>query len=119
MSASSALTFRNSHGELVDIPAVAATRVKNEFGSVLEEAIRGGAVAITRHDTTRAVLVSYEEFQALIRDRASSLNDLHGEYDELLARMQTPEAKRGMADAFAADPAELGRAAVKAARKKR
>jgi hypothetical protein len=62
------------------------------------------------------VLVSYEEFQALVRDRAPSLNDLSAEYDSLLEHMQTPAAKRGLAAAFDAEPAELGRAAVKAAR---
>ncbi|MDP1717547.1 MAG: type II toxin-antitoxin system prevent-host-death family antitoxin [Burkholderiales bacterium] len=114
----STLTFRNSHGELVDIPTVAATRLKNEFGAVLEQAVRGGAVAITRHDTPRAVLMSYEEFQALIKDRTPSLNDLGAEYDVLLSRMQTPKARKGMETAFNASPADLGRAAVKAARKR-
>ena len=116
MAASAALTFRNSLGELVDVPAVAATRLKNEFGAVMEEALRGGAVAITRHETPKAVLISYEEFKALVRDRAPSLGDLNAEFDGLLAHMQTPAAKRGMAAAFDAPPAELGRAAVKAAR---
>ena len=110
-----ALTFRNSQGDLIDVPAVAATRLKNEFGTVLEQALRGGAVAITRHDTPKAVLVSYDEFQALVKARSQSLNDLSAEYDALLARMQTPAAKKGMAAAFDASPAELGRAAVKAA----
>jgi antitoxin Phd len=116
---SATLTFRNSLGELVDVPAVAATRLKNEFGAVLEQVLRGGAVAITRHETPKAVLMAYEEFQALVRDRAPSLNDLHAEYDVLLARMQTPAAKRGMAAAFDAAPAQLGRAAKKAARASR
>jgi prevent-host-death family protein len=114
-----ALTFRNSHGELVDVPAVAATRLKNEFGTVLEQAVRGGAVAITRHDTPKAVLVSYEEFQALVKERTPSLNDLNAEYDVLLERMQTPKSRKGMEAAFKATPAELGRAAVKTARKRR
>lgn len=118
MSNPSPLTYRNSRGELVDMPIVAATRVKNEFGSVLEEALRAGAVAITRHESPKAVLIAYEEFQALVRDRAPSLDDLHAEYDVLLARMQTSAAKKGMAAAFEAAPAALGRAAVKAARKR-
>jgi prevent-host-death family protein len=115
---SNSLIFRNSQGELVDVPAVAATRLKNEFGAVLEQAVRGGAVAITRHDTPRAVLISYEEFQALVKARSPSLDDLSAEYDVLLARMQTAKAKKGMEAAFNATPAELGRAAVKAARKR-
>ena len=37
-------------------------------------------------------------------------------FDKLLATMQTPEAKAGVAAAFDATPEELGAAAVKAAR---
>lgn len=113
------LTFRNSQGELVDVPAVAATRLKNEFGTVLEQALRSGAVAITRHDTPKAVLVSYDEFQSLVKARSHNLSDLGAEYSVLLARMHTPKARKGMKAAFNASPAELGRAAVKAARKRR
>ena len=115
----STLTFRNSHGELIDIPTVAATKVKNEFGAVLEKATHNGAVAITRHDTPKAVLLSYDEFESLIKVRSRSLGDLGAEFDDLLARMQTPKAKKGMKAAFNASPARLGRAAVKAARKTR
>jgi antitoxin Phd len=123
MMAPAVLTFRNSRGDFVDVPSVAATRAKNEFGVVLEQALRGGAVAITRHDAPKAVLISYEEFKALIRDRTPSLNDLHAEYDALLANMQTPKARKGMDAAFNATPVALGKAAVKsavkAARKRR
>jgi antitoxin Phd len=110
------LTFRNSQGELVDVPSVAATRLKNEFGAVLEQAVRGGAVAITRHETPKAVLISYDEFQALTKARSPNLADLRAEYDALLTRMQTPAARKGMEAAFNASPAELGRAAAKTAR---
>jgi len=110
----STLTFRNNHGELVDIPSVASTEVKNAFGTMLDRVAAGGAVAITRHDAPRAVLVSYEEFQSLARSRATSLEALDAEFDDLLDRMQTPKAKKGVATAFDATPAALGRAAVKA-----
>jgi antitoxin Phd len=107
----STLTFRNRLGELVDVPSVAATRLKNEFGAVLEEAARG-AVAITRHDAPKAVLVSYEEFRALVNGRSQSLSELDAEFDALLDRMQSPKAKKGVEAAFHASPAELGRAAA-------
>jgi len=111
------LTFRNRLGELVDVPSVASTRLKNELAAVLEEAARG-AVAITRHDAPKAVLVSYEEFQALVNSRAQSLGELDAEFDALLERMQTPKARKGVEAAFRASPAELGRAAsAKAAAK--
>ena len=115
----STLTFRNSQGALVDIPTVAATQVKNEFGAILDKATHRGAVAITRHDTPKAVLLSYEEFQSLVQVRARTLDNLGAEFDDLLDRMQSPKAKKAMGAAFNASPAKLGRAAVKAARKGR
>ena len=110
------LTYRNSQGQLVDLSTVAATRVKNEFGTILEKAVHGGAVAITRHDTPKAVLLSYDEFVRLVKDRVPKLDELSREFDTLLSRMQTAQAKQGMAAAFNATPNQLGRAAVKAAR---
>ena len=106
------LAFRNNYGELVHIQTIAATRVKSEFAAILDRASSGGAVAITRHDTPKAVLLSYAEFESLIKARARSLDDLSTEFDGLLARMQTRKAKKGTATAFNAMPAELGRAAV-------
>ena len=112
------LTFRNRLGELIDVQSVAATRLKNEFGTVLEQAARG-AVAITRHDAPKAVLVSYEDFEALVKRQNQNLNDLGAEFDALLDRMQTPKARKGVQAAFNAAPAQLGRTAVKSARKRR
>ncbi len=112
----STLTFRNNQGELIDIPSIASTDVKNAFGTMLDRVAAGSPVAITRHDAPRAVLISYEEFQSLARSRTQGLAALDAEFDDLLARMQTAKAKKGMADAFDATPAVLGRAAVKAAR---
>lgn len=113
----SSLRFRNSRGAWVDIPAVAATKVKNEFGTILDKATRDGAVAITRHDTPKAVLLSYEEFESLAQARSGNLNSLSSEFDELLEAMQRPKVKKAMKAAFDATPAELGRSAVNAAAK--
>lgn len=112
-------TFRNSKGELVDIPIVSASQFKSEFGAIFDKAALGGAVAITKHDTPRAVLLSYTEFESLIKSRSPALDDLSAQFDSLLAGMQTPKARKGMAAAFNASPAELGRAAVRAAAKRR
>src|SRR3954470_16776991 len=113
------LTFRNRDGELVDVPTVAATRFKNEFGTIFEQASLGGAVAITKHNTPKAVLLSYAEFEALTKATMPALDDLSDEFDRLLETAQTPHAKSAMASAFDASPEQLGRAAVKAARARR
>ncbi|MDC8450501.1 MAG: type II toxin-antitoxin system prevent-host-death family antitoxin [Nitrospira sp.] len=113
------LTFRNSHGELIDISTVTATKVKNEFGAIMEKMMHSGAVAITRHDRPKAVLLPFAEFEALVKERSRSLDNLNEEFDGLLARMQTPRARKGVDVAFKASPEELGRAAVAAAKKHR
>ena len=115
----STLSFRNRDGDLVDVPSVPATRFKNEFGAIFEQAAQTGAVAITKHNTPKAVLLSYAEFQALTRAGSPVLDELDAEFDALLAGMQTATVKAGVATAFDASPEELGRAAVKAARPKR
>ena len=113
------LSFRNRDGELVDVPSVPATRFKNEFGAVFEQAAQTGAVAITKHNTPKAVLLSYAEFEALTRTASPVLDELSDEFDALLERMQTSGAKAAVTAAFDASPDELGLAAVRAARPKR
>jgi prevent-host-death family protein len=95
-----------------------ATGAKKEFGRLLEIAIRGGRVVITKHAAPKAVLLSVEEFDALTGAGARALDMLTGEFDGLLARMQTPRARAALKAAFEATPKALGRAAVTAARRR-
>jgi antitoxin Phd len=111
----SALNFRNRHGDLIDVPSVTASELKSGLAGVMEQATQLGAVAITKHDAPKAVLVSYAEFEALIAARTPAIDALSAEFDALLARLQTPAAQRGMADAFDAPPQALGGAARVAA----
>ena len=97
---------------------VSATVAKNEFGRILERVIQGGTVVITKHDAPKAVLISVDEFDALSRANQAKLDTLSGEFDALLARMQTPAARAGMKAAFDASPKQLGKTAVAAARKR-
>ncbi len=112
-------TFRNRLGDLVEMPEIAATQAKNTFGELLDRVSASGPVAITRHDTPRAVLLSYEEFESLSHARSKSLDALSTSFDDLLERLQTPAAKQGIEAAFKATPEELGRAAVEGAKRRR
>jgi antitoxin Phd len=109
-------TFRNSRGEALTTSSVSASEAKREFGRVLEMAIQGGAVVITKHGAPKAVLMSVENFIALSGAALTKLDRLSGEFDALLARMQTSKARRGGKAAFAASGKRLGKAAVAAAR---
>ena len=115
----STLTFRNQSGDVVDVPSVSATHAQNQFRSVLDSVLKSGAVAITRHATPEAVLVSAELFAALVAGQKSKLESLTVEFDGLVASMQKPGFAKGMKAAFNATPAAMGRAAGKAARAKR
>ena len=86
---------------------------------MFEQAARGRPVAITKHDTPKAVLISYDEFRALMAARSPSLGALEAEFDALLEGMQSSASRNAMAAAFDAKPAAIGRAAVKAAVPKR
>jgi prevent-host-death family protein len=97
---------------------VTASEAKSAFGRVLEIAIQGGAVVITKHDAPKAVLISVENFNALSGATETRLDTLNREFDALLARMQTPQARRGMKTAFAAPGKQLGQAAVAATRRR-
>ncbi len=93
-----------------------ATRAKNEFARVLETAMQRGEVVITKHDAPKAVLVSIDKYNELAGRRV--LDELSREFDELLDSMQGEPARKRAQRAFDAAPAELGRAAVAAARKR-
>ena len=70
---------------------------------------------ITKHEVTRAVVLSVDEYESLVQPKAAALDALAAEFDALLARLQSPEAEAAMRDAFSMSPAELGRSAVAAA----
>jgi len=113
------LRFRNARGEMVEVESIAATRLKNEPGAIIEKVLTGGAVAITRHDAPKAVLISYEDFRELARAREPSLGALASQFDALLESMQAPGARKALASAFEASPEGLGAAAVREAAKER
>ena len=95
-----------------------ATEAKNEFGRLLERAIQGDAIVITRHDAPKAVLISMEEYSALKNSPDLKLDVLTAEFDAMFERMQTPKARAAMDAGFRATSAEMGKAAVAAAPKR-
>lgn len=105
-------------GKTGDPNSFTATQAKNEFGHILEKAIQGTTVVITKHDAPKAVLMSMDQFNALKHAPELKLKTLGGEFDMLLARMQSAKARTGMKVAFHATPQQMGKAAIAAARKR-
>jgi antitoxin Phd len=98
--------------------SVTATVAKNNFGRLLEQAIQGRPVIITKNDRPRAVLMSIEGYDALAQAEQDALTALRTEFDAMLARMQTPRVRAAVQAALEATPEEIGQAAVAAARKR-
>jgi PHD/YefM family antitoxin component YafN of YafNO toxin-antitoxin module len=79
--------------------------------------MQGGRVVITKHDAPTAVLLSYDEYQDLTGADSPDLDALSHEFDELMARMQTPASREATEALFRASTAELAEAAVAEARR--
>jgi len=102
------------------MPTITATELKNATADVFEQVAARRAVAITRHDKPRAVLLSVEQYEALTgQQNPDWLEKLHEEYRGMLDRMQGPEQRAAAERAFNATPEELGEAAVWAAQQKK
>ena len=95
-----------------------ATKVKNRMGHVLDRVMQGEIVLITRHETPRAAVVPIAEFERLSGTPDRVLSGLSKKYDAMLARMQSPEARKRMKAAFKATPKQLAEAALEFARKR-
>ena len=95
-----------------------ATNAKNQMSRVLETVMQGGVVFITKHETPKAAVIPIAEYEKFSRAAEARLSALSGEFDAMLARMQTPKARAGLQAAFDASPEDLAKAAVEFARKR-
>ena len=96
--------------------AVSAAGAKS-IGQVLEATERGNVIAITRYGRVRAVLVPVDQYRRLT-DREPDLGELDREFADMLSAMQSRRSRAAVDAVFEAAPAELGRAAATAARRR-
>lgn len=78
-----------------------------------------GAVAVRKRNTPEAVLMSMGEYEALVANVPDSLESLRREFDDLVEKMQSPKSRSAADALFTSTSDELGRVAVKAARRSR
>ena len=80
--------------DLDAIEKVPAKAAKNSFGELLSKVANNQPVSLTRHGKPAAYLVPPELFErvvALSRTEPEPFERLRIEFDEMVARMQTPE----------------------------
>jgi PHD/YefM family antitoxin component YafN of YafNO toxin-antitoxin module len=97
------------------LSSVTASKLVGGMQQVTHEVMTKGAIVITRHEVPTMVMLSVERYLALEQAAEPDLQGLTRQFDDMLARMQAPDAVRGMAQAFEMSPAQLGRAAARAA----
>ena len=105
-----------SNDRLAQLPTVSATKLAEGLQSVTHTVMTQGAVVVTRHDQPTMVLMSVDRFLKLEAAAEPNLDALTQQFDEMFKRMQGPEAAARMAEAFGMTPAQLGKAAVRAAK---
>jgi len=93
------------------------TEFKERAREVIDLVAERKAVAISRHKVPEVVLISALDYAELVALRRERLDFLTQRYDQMVARMQTPEATAGVDALFSATPEELGRAAIAAAKR--
>lgn len=93
------------------------TEFKERAREVIDLVEDHKAVAILRHKMPDAVLISARDYVEFVKLRRERLSFLTQRYDDMVARMQTPEATAGVDALFSASSEELGRAAVAAAKR--
>lgn len=98
---------------------VSATEAQNNFGRVLARAMAGGTVYITKHDRPAAAVVSIDRYHDLAGTDDPDLVELEREFDVRLAHMQSDKAAAAFDALFRMGSEDLGRAAVRGARRKR
>ena len=100
---------------LSELPAFDASTVKNKFREVAAQAAEG-AVAISHYGRPELVIMPAEEFVRLEKSRRAPLDALTGQFDRLVAKMQTGKSQKAVRSLFGASSSALGKAAVKAAK---
>ena len=92
---------------------------KKRFGKTLEEVTHGQPVRITRHGRhgDRLVLLREDKLTSLQARAGSPLEALREQFDDMVARMQTPKARKAAASIGTVKPATLGKAAQQAAKR--
>ena len=100
---------------IADLSEVTASVLKNKFSEVARLA-SSAPLAVSRHNRREFVILTAGHYEELQQSRRAPLESLTAEFDQLVAKMNTPKAKRATAALFSASPQALAKAAVNARR---
>ncbi len=115
MSTTSPAPHAFRFSSVAHLSEVTASVLKNKFSEAARLA-SCGPLAVSRHNRREFVILTAGQYEELQQSRRAPLESLTAEFDQLVAKMNTPKAKRATAALFSASPKALGQAAVNARR---
>jgi antitoxin Phd len=103
-------------GETTAANAVSVTEAKNNLAQLIDRVRAHERVVITRNDRPTAVLLSVEDYTAMVEAIPDPLRELEKRFEALISAVSSPATVAASAAMTKATPAELGAAAHAAAR---
>lgn len=100
---------------IADLPAITTSDLKNKFSEVARLTARE-PLAVSRHNRREFVILTAAQYDEFQKSRRAPLETLAAEFDQMVAKMNTPKAKRATASLFSASGKALGKAAANARR---
>jgi prevent-host-death family protein len=97
---------------VADLSEVTASVLKNKFSEVARLASKG-PLAVSRHSRREFVILTAAQYEELQQSRRAPLESLTAEFDQMVAKMNTPACKQAIDALFSATSADLSRAFVK------
>lgn len=94
------------------VVSMSSTEAQNALGHLLDRVARGDRVVVTRYNRPQAVILSVEEYDALLAEDDVDLSALEREFDEMVAQMQTAEHRDAVEALFKMSGDEPGEATM-------
>lgn len=99
-------------GPIAALPDISASELKNKFSEVARRAARE-PLAITRHKRRDFVILTAEQYKELQQSRLAPLQTLASDFDQMVAKMNTPQDRAARASFFKASAVKASAALLK------
>lgn len=95
------------------LPDISASDLKNKFSEVARLAARE-PVAVTRHNRREYVILTASQYEEFQQSRLAPLEALAADFDQMVARMNTPKDRVARANFFKASAVKPSTSLAKA-----
>ncbi len=102
---------------VADMSEVSASVLKNKFSEVVRLA-SNGPLAVSRHKRREFVILTAGQYEELQQSRRAPFESLTAEFDQMVARMNTPADRAARRSFFKASAVKPGAALAKLKKKR-